>query len=159
MKENLCEEVGAMLLEKGITFSCAESCTGGLFAGAMTDIVGISDVFDRGIVTYSNRAKVEELGVSQSTLNSFGAVSWQIALEMAEGICRVAGTRLGVSVTGIAGPGGATEGKPVGLIYIGICLDGESRYRELQTGSDDRQANRKCAVQCMLEEVRSAIEK
>lgn len=157
MNEELCLRVGKKLLEKKISFACAESCTGGMFAAAMTGIPGISEVFDRGIVTYSNRAKMEELGVREETLTQFGAVSPQTAKEMAEGICRAAKTRLGVSVTGVAGPGGGSAQKPVGLIYIGICFDGNVSFRELRTGSDDRMKNRSYAVQCMLEEIEKIL--
>lgn len=115
------EEVAAdMLIESGLTLSLAESCTGGLLASKLTDKPGISASFDRAIVTYSNRSKVEELGANQATLDQFGAVSEQTAAEMAEGIRRISGTDLGISVTGIAGPDGGTPEKQVGLVYIAL---------------------------------------
>jgi len=100
------------------TIATAESCTGGLIAGALTAIAGSSDVVDRGFVTYSNQAKHEMLGVSWDDLEEFGAVSSVVATAMAEGGLRAAQTDLCVAVTGIAGPGGGTDKKPVGLVYL-----------------------------------------
>ena len=118
--EDLKDVVGRLLISKNITVSCAESCTGGLFAGTLTDIPGISCVFDRGIVTYSNKAKMEELGVKEDTLETFGAVSSQTAAEMAQGLAEKTGSDLCISVTGIAGPDGGSLQKPVGTAYVGI---------------------------------------
>lgn len=101
-----------------LTVSTAESCTGGLVAGALTDIAGSSDVVDRGYVTYSNQAKMDILGVLPATLEIHGAVSEETAREMALGLLRASGTSLGVSVTGIAGPGGGSQEKPVGLVHF-----------------------------------------
>lgn len=148
--EELYEVVGKTLLQKHITLSCAESCTGGLFAETITKIPGISEVFDRGIVTYSNRAKMDELDVSESTLNTFGAVSEQTAVEMAEGLQKVTGSELCISVTGIAGPGGAVEGKPVGLIYICVRYGEKTVCKELRTGNQDRLWNRNYTLLHML---------
>ncbi len=117
---SLVEVTAKLLVENAVTLAVAESCTGGLLASKLTAVPGISAVFDRAIVTYSNRSKVEELGVNQETLELHGAVSEQTAREMAEGIRRASGTDLGISVTGIAGPDGATEEKPVGLIYAAL---------------------------------------
>ncbi|NLK88117.1 MAG: competence/damage-inducible protein A [Clostridiaceae bacterium] len=110
-----------LLIESKKTLSIAESCTGGLVSSKFTDMPGISQVFDRAIVTYSNHAKTEELGVKKETLDAFGAVSEQTAREMAEGVRLVSGTDIGISVTGIAGPGGGTEEKPVGLVYTALA--------------------------------------
>lgn len=117
--------VGKLLLEKGLSISSAESCTGGLFASSLIDVPGISAVFDRGLVTYSGRAKVDELGVSKETLKSFGEVSEETAIEMAEGLHRVSGSDVCIAVTGIAGPDGGSEEKPVGLVYIGLHYKGD----------------------------------
>lgn len=101
--------------------SCAESCTGGMISSALTDIAGSSAVFDRGFVTYSNNAKMDLLGVQEETLKNFGAVSTQVAEEMARGAYLNAISDIAVSVTGIAGPDGGTEEKPVGLVYFGLA--------------------------------------
>ena len=148
--EELVEVVGRLLMDKDISVSCAESCTGGLFAGALTSIPGISKVFDRGLVTYSNRAKVEELGVSPVTLEEFGAVSRETALEMARGLKEVTGSRLCVSITGIAGPDGGSETKPVGLSYVGTVLDGRELVTEIRSRNVNRNWNRNYSVLAML---------
>lgn len=116
------DEVAAkLLMDSGTTLSLAESCTGGMVAARLTEIPGISAVFDRAAVTYSNRSKMEELGVKQETLARYGAVSEDTAKEMAEGIRRAASTDIGISITGIAGPDGGTPEKPVGTVYIALA--------------------------------------
>ena len=121
-----------------LTISTAESCTGGLVAGALTDIAGSSDVVDRGFVTYSNAAKQEVLGVSGATLDAHGAVSEETAREMVTCLLRVARTSLGVSVTGIAGPGGGSASKPVGLVHFAASTAGGRIIvrREVFAGQD-----------------------
>lgn len=155
--EELVQVVCRKLMEKNLTISCAESCTGGKFAAALTDIPGISKCFQKGFVTYSNEAKAAQLGVSTAMLERFGAVSEEIAREMAEGLARVSGSDISVSVTGIAGPGGGTEKKPVGLIYVGLRYQGKTYCRKLQTGDDDRSWNRQYAVLSMLDMINRAI--
>lgn len=159
----LSDMVTSKLLAHNISISCAESCTGGLFAAALTEKPGISAVFDRGIVTYSNRAKVEELGVSEKTLARFGAVSHETAAEMAAGLAEKTGSDICVSVTGIAGPEGGTEEKPVGLIYIGISYKLKGTYCtetiELLTQRPDRGRNRRRSVLTMFDCVNKAIDK
>lgn len=130
--KELYQVVGEMLLKRGITVAFAESCTGGLVSSVITDIPGISAIFDRAVVSYSNRSKVESLGVKQETLDNFGAVSKETAIEMAEGIRRVAKTDLGLSVTGIAGPDGGSELKPVGLVYIALASKNGTVCKELR---------------------------
>ena len=149
--QEIANVVGEKLKEKGLTIACAESCTGGMFASALTDIPGISACFDRGIVTYSNRAKVEELGVKQETLDAFGAVSEETALEMAKGVRRVSGTDIGISVTGIAGPDGGTPEKPVGLVYIGLDFDGQTECRKIDRRIKERNRNRQYAMLSMFD--------
>ena len=155
--EELVDVVGKLLLEKHITISCAESCTGGLFAAALTDIPGISEVFERGIVTYSNRAKIEELGVKAETLDKFGAVSPETACEMAAGLAEKTGSDLCISVTGIAGPGGGTAEKPVGLAYIGIAYKGQVKTVESKYRNVNRKWNRHYALLAMLNQVYQLI--
>ena len=119
------------LREKGLTFACAESCTGGLIAKRITDISGCSDVFLGGCVTYANSVKQNILGVRAETLDSVGAVSEQTALEMAEGIRKQTGADIGVSTTGIAGPTGGTPEKPVGTVFVAISAKEYSKCIKL----------------------------
>ncbi|MGN0736166.1 MAG: competence/damage-inducible protein A [Anaerovoracaceae bacterium] len=155
--EDLIDVVGKLLMEKHITISCAESCTGGLFAAALTEIPGISEVFERGIVTYSNRAKMEELGVKAETLDKFGAVSPETACEMAAGLAEKTGSDLCISVTGIAGPGGGTDEKPVGLAFIGIAYKGQVMAVKSQYRNVSRKWNRHYALLGMLNQVYQLI--
>jgi nicotinamide-nucleotide amidase len=114
----LARRIGRRLRTAGLSIATAESCTGGLIAKTLTDIAGSSDYFERGWVTYSNAAKRTELGVTTATLARHGAVSKAVALAMAAGALERSGSRVAIAVTGIAGPGGATAGKPVGLVWI-----------------------------------------
>ena len=119
--ESMEEIVVKLLKSKNLTVSFAESCTGGMIAARIVNVSGASEVFDRGVVTYSNESKVELLDVKVDTLERYGAVSHETAKEMAEGIRRNSKTDIGISVTGIAGPNGGTAEKPVGLVYIGVA--------------------------------------
>jgi PncC family amidohydrolase len=118
------KQIGELLSQRGWTLAVAESCTGGLIAHRITNVSGSSDYFEGGVVTYSNEAKEEILGVPQETLAEQGAVSEETALAMAQGARRLFGTDIAVSVTGIAGPTGGTPEKPVGLVYIGLAAEG-----------------------------------
>jgi nicotinamide-nucleotide amidase len=120
----------------GWRLACAESCTGGLLAAACTDLAGSSDWFERGVVSYSNRAKVMLLGVPQSLIDAHGAVSEAVARAMVEGIAVSSGADLAASVTGIAGPAGGTATKPVGTVWFGFAV----RHRDgtLEVGSEHR---------------------
>jgi len=130
-----------------MTITTAESCTGGLVAGALTDIPGSSDVIDRGFVTYSNDAKHAMLGVETDTLSTFGAVSKETATQMAVGALEQADVDLAVSITGIAGPGGAVPGKPVGLVHFAVAArDGRITHRECRFGAIGRSAVRQRSV-------------
>jgi len=139
-----------------LTIATAESCTGGLVAGALTDIPGSSDVIDRGFVTYSNDAKRAMLGVKTTTLATFGAVSKETATAMAVGALEKAGVDLAVAITGIAGPGGAVPGKPVGLVYIGFA-DGEDTQVKQLNLFGDRDRIRFWASQHALELIRRTL--
>ncbi|MCY0146766.1 CinA family protein [Hoeflea sp. G2-23] len=121
----LAEELLQAMSVAGAMVATAESCTGGLIAGAITDIAGSSAVFDRGFVTYSNEAKQDMLGVRPATLEAFGAVSAQTATEMVLGARRRSRAGYAVSVTGVAGPGGGTPMKPVGLVWMGLSGPGD----------------------------------
>ncbi len=149
--------VGQMLTAAGLTIATAESCTGGLLASRLTDVAGSSAYLLGGIVAYSNEAKAKLLGVQRRTLASHGAVSSQVALEMARGARRVLGVDIGVSVTGIAGPAGGTAEKPVGLVYIALAApDGDwcCRYR----WGTDRLENKACSAEAALELICAYLE-
>jgi nicotinamide-nucleotide amidase len=118
--ESLEQIVFELLLQKGLVVATAESCTGGLLAEKIIKIPGASKVFERGFITYSNRAKAEELGVSEDTLEKYGAVSHETAIEMLQGLIKKTNAPVGVAITGIAGPDGGTPDKPVGLVYIAV---------------------------------------
>jgi nicotinamide-nucleotide amidase len=126
--------VDALHKEK-LTLSAAESCTGGLIAKRITDIAGCSDVFLGGCVTYTNEVKQRLLGVSGDTLEKYGAVSKETAMEMARGVRERTGSDIGISATGIAGPGGATEETPVGTVFLGISTKDGEDYRRLSLSS------------------------
>ena len=116
---------------KGIKIATAESCTGGLISGLLTEVPGSSDVFERGFVTYSNEAKHELLGVPNALLEKYGAVSEEVAIAMAAGALKHSHANIALSVTGIAGPGGGTSEKPVGLVYIGYATGKTSHCKQL----------------------------
>jgi nicotinamide-nucleotide amidase len=126
----------ALARARGLKIATAESCTGGLVAGALTDIPGSSDVVERGFVTYSNEAKREMLGVPLATLTKFGAVSRQTAEAMARGALKHSDAHLAVAITGIAGPGGATPGKPVGLVHFAAAARGGRLIRRARKFGD-----------------------
>jgi nicotinamide-nucleotide amidase len=113
--------------QRGWTIATAESCTGGLISATLTEIAGSSDVFDRGFVPYSNKAKTDLLGVPAQVIASHGAVSMEVALAMAAGALRKSGTHAALAVTGIAGPGGGTPEKPVGLVHLAVAATGGTR--------------------------------
>jgi len=140
--EDLHDVVTRKLIEKNITISCAESCTGGLFAEMLTRTPGISAIFDRGIVTYSNRAKNDELGVKPETIEKYGAVSEETAAEMARGLFEKTGSRLCISISGIAGPDGGTEEKPVGTFCVGLIFDGKLKTETVRGRNVNRVVNR-----------------
>ena len=154
--EDLHQVVGKKLIERNITVSACESCTGGRFAEKLVSVPGISAVFDRGLVTYTERAKIEELSVRRETLQEYTAESREVALEMVRGLKEKTGSRLCISVTGVAGPDAMGE-KPAGLIYIAVSFDGREDVRVLNTGKSDRQANRNAAVLHMFDLINKTI--
>ena len=153
----LTETVARKLREKGLTLSSAEACTGGLFAARLTDLAGSSRFFDRSIVTYSNQAKLDHLGVHPETLETYGAVSPETAREMAVGLARVSGSDVCISVTGIAGPGGGTEEKPVGTVFIAVVYRGQTHVVQPPTVNVDRSYNRNHSVLSMLEHLNQLL--
>lgn len=129
--EELQQVVVRKCLKQGIKLAFAESCTGGMISSTIVDVPGSSEVLERGIVTYSNEAKVDELGVLVETLNMYGAVSENTAAEMAEGLLKKTGIDIAVSVTGVAGPGGGTPEKPVGTIFVGVATNEKTQVFHL----------------------------
>ncbi len=122
----LAEEVGKLLRSKGLTISVAESCTGGRLGDVLTDVPGSSDYFLGGVISYSNDAKVSLLGVNSKTLKAKGAVSEEVAIQMAAGARTKLGADIGIGITGVAGPAGGTPAKPVGLVYVAVSSRGLS---------------------------------
>lgn len=141
----------ARCIERNLMLATAESCTGGLVASLLTSIAGSSAVFERGFVTYSNRAKEESLGVDPAILRAFGAVSPEAARAMAEGTLRHSPAQIAVAVTGIAGPGGGSPEKPVGLVYFGCGTRQAMRIEERRFGDIGRDAVRLAAVAVALD--------
>lgn len=139
------EALGDLLRQRNWTISCAESCTGGGLAYTFTQIAGSSDWFRQSWVTYSNDAKHDRLGVSRQTLERFGAVSAQTVEEMVAGVVRVAEAEIGISVSGVAGPGGGSAEKPVGLVWFGFSLNGQV-ITEKQQFDGSRQHVREQAI-------------
>jgi nicotinamide-nucleotide amidase len=138
--------------ERGLMVVTAESCTGGLIAGALTDISGSSAVVDRGFVTYSNEAKQEMIGVQAATLAAYGAVSRETALQMARGALMRSRAQIAVAVTGIAGPGGGSAEKPVGLVHIAaVARDGRLIHRDMRYGDLGRGGIRLATVETALD--------
>lgn len=154
---DLAAAVGALLLERGTTLATAESCTGGLLAQRITSVPGISAVYGGGWVTYSNEAKQRELGVGGELLERHGAVSAEVAAAMAQGAARESGADLAVSCTGIAGPGGGTRDKPVGLVWFGFASGEAVWTRELRFPAVGREAVRTFAAHAALDGIRRAL--
>ena len=152
------EKIVQKLLEVNYTITTAESCTGGYLAGRILNVSGASGVYNEGHITYSNEAKERLLGVSHETLEKFGAVSEQTAREMSEGAAKAANADVGLSTTGIAGPGGGTPEKPVGLIYVGCQIDGETYVKECRFHGN-REENRNAAVEAVLQLLWEKLEK
>ena len=156
-EENLEEVVGQLLVEQGLTLGVAESCTGGLIAHRLTNVPGSSNYLLGGIVAYSYDVKERVLEVHHDTLYEHGAVSRETALEMARGARRLLGSDVALAVTGIAGPGGGTAEKPVGLVYIALAArDFERCERHLWSG--DRLQNKQRSSQAALEMLREYLE-
>lgn len=142
----------ALYAARGWMIATAESCTGGLIAGALTDVPGSSAVVDRGFVTYTNEAKMDLVGVQPAVLAQYGAVSRQTALQMASGALTRSRAHVSVAVTGIAGPGGGSDEKPVGLVHLAArCRDGRVLHREMRYGDLGRDEIRLATVRTALE--------
>ena len=155
-----------LLSDKGKKAATAESCTGGLVSAAITSVSGSSDVFEMGVCSYANRIKQEVLGVTAEALEKYGAVSEQVAKEMARGVMERSGSDFGVSTTGIAGPSGGTEEKPVGTVWIGVCSRDTCRAERFLFGTGgcpeeltEREYIRRQAVHKALEMLQNEIDR
>jgi nicotinamide-nucleotide amidase len=153
----LAEHILQAARQAGVKIATAESCTGGLIAGALTEIAGSSDVVDRGFVTYSNQAKCDLLGVSVEMLIAHGAVSEPVARAMAEGALAHSGADVAVSVTGIAGPGGGTATKPVGLVHLACARKDHETLHERRIFTGDRGAVRMSTVKAALKLIERSL--
>lgn len=148
------EEAVRKLKEKGYTITTAESCTGGMIASALINVAGISEIYKEGYITYSNEAKHKLLGVEEEALQKYGAVSREVAFQMAKGAAEAAQAKAALAVTGIAGPDGGTKEKPVGLVYIGCYVMGEVTVTENRFSGDRltiRQNTTKSALELLID--------
>lgn len=145
------EALLALCRSRKLKIATAESCTGGLIIGALTEIAGSSDVVDGGFITYSNEAKQSMLGVNADILSNVGAVSRETALAMVTGALASSDADIAIAVTGVAGPGGGTSAKPVGLVYLAAANRKTASHRELRLGDIGRSAIRMETVRCALE--------
>ena len=155
--ENLVKKISTVLKHKKQKISIAESATGGLISHILTNISGSSEYFDRGLITYSNRAKMELLGVNKITLEKYGAVSKDVAKQMAEGVRKKSDVDIGISTTGIAGPTGGSKGKPVGTIFIGLSTKKETIVKKYSFDSDRLENKEKfcnAALKMLYEHIR-----
>ena len=151
------EQIGALLTKHGKTISIAESCTGGLISHRITNVPSSSNYYDCSVIAYSNQSKIDILHVKPETLKKFGAVSRQTAIEMAQGIKQVSGSDLGLAVTGIAGPGGGTPEKPVGLVCICLASD-ESVVCEEFRFKGKREAIKSQASEAALQMIKKHVQ-
>jgi len=150
----LIDKVSDLLKKQNLTVATAESCTGGLIAHTLTNISGSSDYFDRGIVSYSNKAKMNLLNVPENLLKKYGAVSEQVAKAMAEGVQKISNVDIGISTTGIAGPTGGTKEKPVGLVYIAISTLEDTVVKKFHFSGErlqNKESTCKAALDLLLE--------
>ncbi|KUK10361.1 MAG: Putative competence-damage inducible protein [Clostridia bacterium 41_269] len=145
----LSEKIGKLLLKKKKTVAIAESCTGGLLSSAITDVAGSSNYFGYGIISYSNEAKIEILGVRESIISQYGAVSKETAVEMAEGVRNLANSDYGLSTTGIAGPGGGTLTKPVGLVFVGFSTVDRKTWIKLNLKGSRHEIRHKTVLEAL----------
>lgn len=154
--DSLEQVVGDGLRERGMTLAVAESCTGGLLSKRITDVPGCSDYYLGGVCSYANEVKMKVLGVKKETLDTVGAVSPEVAEQMAEGVAKALGADVGVGITGVAGPGGGTEEKPVGLVYISVWCKGQHYTRKMKS-TNGRDRVRMQAASTALDMIRRNI--
>ena len=145
------EQLVNKLTEKGWHIACAESCTGGLIASRIVNVANASKVLNVSFVTYANEAKMKYLGVSQDTILQYGVVSEPVVAEMAAGVAKESGSEVGISVSGIAGPSGGTEKKPVGMVCFGFYINGELTTKTCQFGNPGRNEVRALSTEYALQ--------
>lgn len=145
------------LIQKNYHISFAESCTGGMACAALVSIADASKVLDVSFVTYANEAKMKYLGVKDETIEQFGVVSEEVARQMAEGVAKEAGSEVGVGITGVAGPGGGTKDKPVGMVCFGFYINGEVTTYTMQFGQIGRNEVRAKSVEFVYETLNASI--
>ncbi len=158
--KNAAERAVAALKADGLTIGCAESCTGGMLAGAITEVSGASSVFECGVVSYSERIKAELLDMSREFIDTYGVVSAEVASAMAKGIIKLSGCDVGVGITGIAGPNGGTKEQPVGTIYVSVIYKDKEITKNLELyklGDLDRSQNRVLAVSYALKGIEDIL--
>lgn len=154
--DSLEQVVGDGLRARGMTLAVAESCTGGLLSKRITDVPGCSDYYLGGVCSYANKVKMNLLGVRKETLDTVGAVSPEVAEQMAEGVAKALGADVGVGITGVAGPGGGTEVKPVGLVYISVWCKGKHFTRKMKS-TNGRDRVRMQAASTALDMIRRMV--
>lgn len=147
---NIQTKVVDLLIKNNFRISFAESCTGGLAAASIVSVPDASKVLDISFVTYANEAKMQYLNVNADTIDKHGVVSEEVAREMADGVAKAAGSEVGIGITGIAGPGGGTKRKPVGMVCFGICINGATKTYTRQFGSIGRNEVRAASVDFIL---------
>ena len=147
------------LINRGFHIACAESCTGGLLCGALVNVPNASAVLDSSFVTYANEAKIKYLGVKEETIAEYGVVSEAVAGQMACGVAAECGAQVGVATSGIAGPAGGTETKPVGMVCFGFCIDGKVTTVTKHFGMIGRNQVREAAVQFALEKLNELLKR
>lgn len=147
------EQVVDKLIEKGYHISFAESCTGGLCCGNLVNVTNASKVLDVSFVTYANEAKINFIGVSADTILAHGVVSEEVAYEMAKGVAEAAKSEIGVGITGVAGPGGGTAKKPVGMVCFGFYVNGDVTTYTMQFGEIGRNQVRKSSVEFVFQKL------
>ena len=147
------EQLVNRLIEKNWHIACAESCTGGLIASRIVNVANASRVLDISFVTYANEAKIKYLGVSPSTILKYGVVSEEVALEMVAGVAKEAGSEVAIAVSGIAGPGGGTDKKPVGMVCFGFYVNGKIITKTMQFGNPGRNEVRSSSTEFALKTI------
>ncbi|MBQ9983453.1 MAG: CinA family protein [Lachnospiraceae bacterium] len=151
------ELVVQKLIQRGYHISFAESCTGGMACAALVSVADASKVLDVSFVTYANEAKMQYLGVDEMTIKQYGVVSEQVAHEMAMGVAKQAGSQVGVGITGVAGPGGGTKEKPVGMVCFGFCVEGNVSTYTVQFGDVGRNEVRTRSVEFVYKTLASKL--